>query len=345
MITGGTTTPTAFSGGDVPGSSLLTVIAPTINSYPYPGTAAKALNRTDCAGATCTYAEEMTNYANWYAYYRTRMQMMKTASSIAFSTVDDKFRVGYYSINNSSGSQFLNPAAFDGVQKNLWYSKFLGATPFGPTPLRNGLANTGRLYAGKLSSLNGVTANDPMQYSCQQNFTILSTDGYWNDTANPTKIDGTTDIGQQDNNDLRPYYDGATQTRTLSQTLFSEQQLGLNTFLVEQRTQQQQTSTSRLRQSVVTTDTYPFTLQTTQLQTRTTPLTKRTYNLISTSYPLIDTTQQLQKNDQPSFSGQRSRWRVAPTSSRRRRHPCRTSSSTSRRATNPCRTSSSTSRP
>jgi type IV pilus assembly protein PilY1 len=30
-------------------------------------------------GDSCTYAEEMTNYANWYAYYSTRMQAMKTA--------------------------------------------------------------------------------------------------------------------------------------------------------------------------------------------------------------------------------------------------------------------------
>ena len=29
----------------------------------------------------------MTNYANWYAYYRTRMQMMKTSASLAFQTI------------------------------------------------------------------------------------------------------------------------------------------------------------------------------------------------------------------------------------------------------------------
>lgn len=49
------------------GASLLTVITPDRDSYPYPGTSAKAA-RTDCAGSTCTYAEEMTNYANWWAY-------------------------------------------------------------------------------------------------------------------------------------------------------------------------------------------------------------------------------------------------------------------------------------
>jgi Tfp pilus tip-associated adhesin PilY1 len=292
-----TTTVTALGYGSVPGASLLTVITPSITSYPFPNTATKALGRTDCAGTTCTYAEEMTNYANWYAYYRTRMQMMKTSASIAFSSVDDQFRVGYYSINNGTGSDFLNLSAFDGTQKNLWYSKFLNAVPFGQTPLRTALANTGKLYAGKLATLNGVAANDPMQYSCQQNFTILSTDGYWNDATTPTKIDGTTEIGNQDHNDPRPYYDGGTQILTTSTTWWNDEQFAANTALYEQRTRQQKVTTSQLTQSEVTTTTWPYQLQTTQLRTRTTPLTKDTYNLISRSYDLIDTTRQLQQNE------------------------------------------------
>ncbi|MBL8412811.1 MAG: hypothetical protein JNM42_00035 [Propionivibrio sp.] len=296
VVTGGTTTPGAFSNGNVPGSSLFTVITPTVASYPYPGSAVKDTNRTDCAGSTCTYAEEMTNYANWYAYYRTRMQMMKTASSIAFSAVDDKFRVGYYSINNGAGSQFLNVSAFDGPQKNLWYTKFLNAVPFGATPLRTGLSTIGRMYAGQLSTLNTLPVNEPMQYSCQQNFTILSTDGYWNDTSDPVRIDGTTAIGQQDGSLDRPYYDGGTQTKTVSQTNKTEEQLGINTFLVESRTQQQQSSSSRLTQSVVTTTTYPWTTETTTLQTRTTPLNQSKYMLESRSYPLTSNTKQLQES-------------------------------------------------
>ena len=223
------------------------------------------------------------------------MQMMKTASSIAFAGVDEKFRVGYYSINNGSGSDFINLSAFDPAQKNLWYTKFFSAVPFGATPLRGGLANTGRMYAGKLTSLNGVSVTDPIQYSCQQNYTILSTDGYWNDASNPKQIDGTTDIGQQDGNDDRPYYDGGSQTRTVSQTTRTDLQVGMNTFLVEQRTQQTQSTSERLAQSVVTTETYPFTQEVTQLRTRTTPLIKSTSNLESRTYPLKVDTKQLQE--------------------------------------------------
>ncbi len=312
-VSGGTVSgTTAFAPSGVPGSVLFTVITPTTNSYPYPGTAVKAAARTDCAGTTCTYVEEMTNYANWYAYYSTRMKMMKTAAGIAFSGVDDQFRVGYHSINNGAveieaqfdaslrnssnpKNQFLNPDAFGTAQKYSWYTQFYRAAPYGPTPLRTALSNMGRFYAGKLagSTLNGVTANDPMQYSCQQNFTILSTDGYWNDTTIPKQINGTTDIGEQDHNLDRPYYDGGTQTQTISQTFQNDEQWASNTRLFEKRTQQLQTTTRRLDQTVVTTDYYPWTTQEFMLQYRTKALNQtaysvrqRTYDLKSDTYPL-----------------------------------------------------------
>ena len=41
-------------------------IRSSTNSYP------KTASRIDCAGATCTYAEEIQNFANWFQYYRKR---------------------------------------------------------------------------------------------------------------------------------------------------------------------------------------------------------------------------------------------------------------------------------
>ena len=298
VVASGSVTVGAFSAVGVPGGALLSVITPSVTTYAYPGTAAKGVNRTDCAGTTCTYAEEMTNYANWYAYYRTRMQMMKSASSIAFSNVDDKFRVGFYSINNGlngAGSYFINPSAFDGAQKFAWYSKFFSAVPYGATPLRSGLANAGRLYAGKLSTLNSVAVVDPIQYSCQQNFTILSTDGYWNDASLPTQINGSTPIGNHDGTDPRPYYDGSTQTRTVSQTTRSDYQIGYNASLLEQRTQQQQTSSRQLDKGVTTTVTYPYTETLTKLQRQTVRLDKSENYLESRTYPLKADTRQLEE--------------------------------------------------
>lgn len=210
-----TFTATAFAAGAVPGSNLLTVITSTNNSYPYPGTATKATTRTDCAGSTCTYAEEMTNYANWWSYYHTRMQMMKTAISISFAPIGSSYRVGYLSINNNTAHDFLNIAKFDNAQKKAWYTKFFSAIPNNSTPLRTALSKAGRVYGGKLNgaTLNGSVVSDPVQYSCQQNFTIMSTDGYWNE-ADPGgyQLDGVTAVGNQDGGEQRPYFDGSPGT-------------------------------------------------------------------------------------------------------------------------------------
>jgi type IV pilus assembly protein PilY1 len=224
-----TFTTTAFSNGSVPGENLRTTLSAGVTSYPYPGTSEKAKTRSDCAGITCTYVEEMTNYANWWTYYKSRMQMMKTAASLAFATIDtpadignnlSRFRLGYMTINNTT-SNFLNPAEFKTTHKNAWYNKLFSADPSGGTPLRSALSTAGRLYAGKLTGTtlaDGSKVADPLQYSCQQNYTILSTDGFWNESdSQATKMDGTTQVGNQDAALPRPYYDGGTagvQTRT-----------------------------------------------------------------------------------------------------------------------------------
>ena len=66
------------------------------------------------------------------------------------------------------------------------------------------------------ANLNGVLPEDPIQYSCQQNFVILSTDGYWNgpntyDLSNPP-----VNVGEQDGSDgARPKYDEPPGSRRL----------------------------------------------------------------------------------------------------------------------------------
>ena len=205
--------PTVIHGGGVfPGSFVRVDIVPSRAAYP------RAATRTDCAGATCTYEEEMTNFANWWAYYHTRMQAMKSATSLAFEAVDDTTRVGFASINNSAGADFLNLDTFDGDHRASWYEKLQASNPRGGTPLRSALSTVGRLYAGRLNgkTLNGSTVTEPMQYSCQRNYTILSTDGFWNEGATPTQVDATTPIGDQDADLPRPRFDGNTSANTLA---------------------------------------------------------------------------------------------------------------------------------
>lgn len=204
--TGGTVTPTAFSGG-LPGSTVYTEIDPAITSYTYPGSTAKHPNRTDCAGTTCTYAEEMANFANWFTYYHTRMQMMKSGVSRAFKNVSNKFRVGFNTINytgvSDADNRFLHIDKFELAHKNSWYTKLFLTDPSGGTPLQNSLGKVGRLFANRITN-----QMDPVQYSCQQNFSILSSDGYWNSSTNTYSLTNGL-VGNLDGGSTpRPMFEG-----------------------------------------------------------------------------------------------------------------------------------------
>lgn len=148
-----------------------------------------------------TDTTKLQNYANWYSYYRTRMLMMKTSAGFAFASLNEKYRVGLMKIN-SSDTLVQELGTFEGTQRDEWYSRFYSQEANGFTPLREALSNAGLYYAGKMSN-----TTDPVQYSCQQNFTILSTDGYWNNNAG-FKLNGDA-VGNQDGLEDRPMNDGA----------------------------------------------------------------------------------------------------------------------------------------
>lgn len=181
-------------------------------------TYSKASTRTDCStGTTCTYAQEIQNFANWFSYARTRILMTKTALGLAFSTIDPvlsttytpKFRVGFNTINAISsngtvsannthvadGPDWLTIRDFDATQKQSFYTKLYAISPNQGTPLRTQMNRIGKLYQGTLSSFD-YTNNDPYRnsasdstlVSCRASFHIMSTDGFWNDSSGDTNF-------------------------------------------------------------------------------------------------------------------------------------------------------------
>ena len=159
--------------------------------------------RTECvAAAFCTYAEEVQNFANWYSYYRIRMTMMKTITGHAFLSIDDRYRVGFITINPGSpvvASRYLPIAKYNAAQKSSWYTKLYAMGSNGSTPLRQALSRVGRHYAGVTTGINNGMPQDPIQYACQQNFALLTTDGYYNDAAGSTQDVNGANVGNQDN--------------------------------------------------------------------------------------------------------------------------------------------------
>jgi type IV pilus assembly protein PilY1 len=121
-------------------------------------------------------------FAIWFSYYRSRMQAMKSAAGIAFGDLDkNDYRVGFHNIWNTPGS-FLNVLDFTGPHRQSWYTRFYASVPANGTPLRVATIRVGEYFRTGVMQ-NGVGSVDPIQYSCQPNYHILSTDGYWNEPA------------------------------------------------------------------------------------------------------------------------------------------------------------------
>lgn len=144
-------------------------------------------------------ASELVNYANWFAYYRTRMLAAKSVTSLAFSDLTDKFRVGFHTLSNVPATDFLTVADFtggSGNQRDLWHQRLFGVTvPMGnDTPLLDGVARIGEWFksaSGTHPELTGST--NPINLSCQKNYHMMFTDGYTNQPAKPTVTVGNVD--------------------------------------------------------------------------------------------------------------------------------------------------------
>lgn len=242
----------SFAGGKEAVSANPGVVLQRIDITSATTSYAKGTERKDCLGSTCTYQEELQNFANWYSYYRTRMQMMKTSISRSFSTITDSspgsgFRIGLMMISSGADSDTIayqgdttcwtanrthevNVGNFDPTQKSSFYTNLFAVQTCSWTPLRGALSRAGRLFAGQDVNNGGSVFSDPVQLSCQQNFAFLSTDGYWNSTIEsstfgPKQIDNSTNVGNQDGSTstdfqskavATPYLDALNVSNTLA---------------------------------------------------------------------------------------------------------------------------------
>ena len=175
-------------------------------------------------------ATEQSNFAIWYSYYRTRIALVKSGIGRAFKDMGDNYRVGFITVSplvagNAAdpnvpplAGSAVDPAKYQAIddftvaQRKNVYSKLYSQSPGGASPSREGLARVGRHYSDYGAGVVGTSAlrsvginkgmpEDPVQNACQRNYTIMTTDGYWNktfETAGAVQMDGTTLVGQQD---------------------------------------------------------------------------------------------------------------------------------------------------
>ena len=173
------------------------------------------IGRSDCTDngdgtATCSYAQEIQNFANWFSYYRKRNLTAKAAFSNAIAPTETA-RIGYATINNHNphntaanlrvASMNISPASGN---KKILLDRLFSTIPSGGTPLRMALRQTGQYFECRANDIFGSTSNTspgnsdcPVEPApagqCQQNYTILMTDGFWN-SHNPG-VGNTDDDG------------------------------------------------------------------------------------------------------------------------------------------------------
>lgn len=145
------------------------------------------LSYTSTGAAGCrTIATAKTNFANWYQYNRRRSFAAKNAIGNIVTRFPN-YRYGINVINNTDNFFIEVPAStvtdYTSHNNNLLTSLYAFDWDALGTPLRNGLARAGQYFDNELSG-----KSNPIVYPCQQNFTILFTDGYWNDSSAPSYI-------------------------------------------------------------------------------------------------------------------------------------------------------------
>jgi type IV pilus assembly protein PilY1 len=181
-------------------------------------------DRTDCASApTCTYAEEIQNFANWYTYYRKREYTAKNAVSSVISTASFA-RMGYATINNNNNVKIKVATMTDAGNKDSLLDKVFQTDSGGFTYLRTKLRDTGRYFKCAnnnifdSSATNCPIVDEASGGACQQNYTILMTDGYYNGSDPDLSGEGAGYSDDADS-DEDTDFDGGTYADSIDDTL------------------------------------------------------------------------------------------------------------------------------
>lgn len=188
-------------------------LAPGASVIAYPNTASsstanypKFRDRTDCGATTCTWAQELQNYANWKTYHSNRRDLAKTGIGLAFQPLNPTFRLGWSTINTLNSSSVLDRgvstynSATQAAFLNWLYT--LPATT-GSTPNRSALNKVGQYFqrgddsgpwanspSTTSTAVSGVTGDNTTHASCRRSYALLMTDGY--DQTSYTQTDTDT---------------------------------------------------------------------------------------------------------------------------------------------------------
>jgi type IV pilus assembly protein PilY1 len=150
-----------------------------------------------CPTGVCTLQQEQQNFANWFAYYRSRTHLMKGGLSEALANEVGKVRVGFGTINTGTktidgvsgqvvqlGMRDLNASQLSTVVNQLQ-----GINPAGGTPLRAATTSVGNYFrrdattdfGSPYRNVPGTGSDGQVPLACRRSYMLMTTDGYYND--------------------------------------------------------------------------------------------------------------------------------------------------------------------
>ncbi|MBF0102724.1 MAG: hypothetical protein HQK77_17625 [Desulfobacterales bacterium] len=147
-----------------------------------------------------TVTNELQNIALWYTFYRKRTLTVKACIGRVLNTMTE-MRIAIRTLHDSSTQDLLDIDT--GSNRTTLLSKVYAVGASGGTPLRTELKNLG-------TYLTGYPSGTPQYFSeanggsCQQVFSILVTDGYWNGDS--------PSVGNVDSGSGAPYQDSYSNT-------------------------------------------------------------------------------------------------------------------------------------
>ncbi len=161
------------------------------------GNLASSYNKANYSGPFLVTADQETNFANWYSYYRTRQLMGRTAASRAFSQLPRNVRIGWQGITYSTISNtFAIKKIEDNTHRGNFYSYLFNVPATAGTPTRKATDRVGNYFTRNASA--GFVESNPYYdkdlgiaignatspatlVSCRQNYHLIFTDGGWKD--------------------------------------------------------------------------------------------------------------------------------------------------------------------
>ncbi len=170
---------------------------------------------------------DKANFANWYTYYRKREYVVKR--SLSEIITDATGRVGLATLHNNSSvgtiiedvDDITTPIDLTAQTNKLnLLSNLYQINSSGSTPLRSTLEQAGDYFEVGVDPGTGLFGFTPSPTSpilsdaaggaCQQNFTVMLTDGFWNGSS--------PNVGNTDEDGIG-VFDGGSHADTASNTL------------------------------------------------------------------------------------------------------------------------------